>query len=155
MYTYGCVSNDIYLYININIIGICLEHLKDGDELRPLPCVHNFHRGCIDEWLLGYKSDVKTYTKYCPCCRQDISPESVFSPFSIPSTPGSSPISSSYTSSAPVSISTPHISDPHHSPAQYSSPRSYSSASRDHTGVSIVPEANQVSFTFIFYKKSS
>ena len=55
-------------------IGICLDTFSDGDELRPLPCSHCFHRACVDEWLLGVKSDERTFTNNCPCCRQDISP---------------------------------------------------------------------------------
>jgi Ring finger domain len=61
--------NDIMM-----ITGICLDTFADGDELRPLPCSHCFHRACVDEWLLGLKSDERTFTNNCPCCRQDISP---------------------------------------------------------------------------------
>ena len=51
-----------------------MDTFSDGDELRPLPCSHCFHRACVDEWLLGLKSDERTFTNNCPCCRQDISP---------------------------------------------------------------------------------
>ena len=61
-------------HCNLSSVGICLDTFKDGDELRPLPCSHCFHRACVDEWLLGFKSDERTFTNNCPCCRQDISP---------------------------------------------------------------------------------
>lgn len=31
---------------------ICLEAFTDGDKIRTLPCLHDFHVTCIDEWLL-------------------------------------------------------------------------------------------------------
>ncbi|KAE8767599.1 RING-H2 finger protein ATL5P [Hordeum vulgare] len=30
---------------------ICLEEFKVGNEVRGLPCAHNFHVECIDQWL--------------------------------------------------------------------------------------------------------
>ncbi|KAK4375647.1 hypothetical protein RND71_006324 [Anisodus tanguticus] len=30
---------------------ICLEEFRMGNEVRGLPCAHNFHVECIDEWL--------------------------------------------------------------------------------------------------------
>ncbi|KAJ4828063.1 hypothetical protein Tsubulata_020834 [Turnera subulata] len=40
---------------------ICLEEFHVGNEVRELPCAHNVHVECIDEWLL---LNVK-----CPRCR--------------------------------------------------------------------------------------
>ncbi|KAF5933276.1 hypothetical protein HYC85_029447 [Camellia sinensis] len=40
---------------------ICLEEFHVGNEVRGLPCAHNFHVECIDEWL---RLNVK-----CPRCR--------------------------------------------------------------------------------------
>ncbi|GJR41595.1 E3 ubiquitin protein ligase SIS3-like protein isoform X3 [Tanacetum coccineum] len=42
---------------------ICLEEFHLGNEVRGLPCAHNFHVACIDEWL---RLNVK-----CPRCRLD------------------------------------------------------------------------------------
>ena len=43
---------------------VCMEDYKEGDSLRSLPCLHQFHANCIDEWL-GYKST-------CPVCKASI-----------------------------------------------------------------------------------
>jgi E3 ubiquitin-protein ligase SIS3 len=45
---------------------ICLEEFHVGDEVRGLPCAHNFHVVCIDEWL---RLNVK-----CPRCRCSVFP---------------------------------------------------------------------------------
>ncbi|KAI9174677.1 hypothetical protein LWI28_021090 [Acer negundo] len=45
---------------------ICLEEFHEGDEVRGLPCAHNFHIECIDEWL---RLNVK-----CPRCRCSVFP---------------------------------------------------------------------------------
>lgn len=66
-----CLYRNVHLFPSL--LGICFECFEEDDELRPLPCGHSFHRGCIDDWLLGLKSDIKAYTRNCPCCRQDIS----------------------------------------------------------------------------------
>ncbi|XP_077253674.1 SUGAR-INSENSITIVE 3 isoform X2 [Tasmannia lanceolata] len=45
---------------------ICLEEFRVGNEVRGLPCAHNFHVECIDEWL---RLNVK-----CPRCRCSVFP---------------------------------------------------------------------------------
>ncbi|KAK4750718.1 hypothetical protein SAY87_004200 [Trapa incisa] len=45
---------------------ICLEEFRVGNEIRGLPCAHNFHMECIDEWL---RLNVK-----CPRCRCSVFP---------------------------------------------------------------------------------
>lgn len=44
---------------------ICLSHFQADEQMRTLPCGHEFHVSCVDKWLL----DVH---RTCPCCRLDI-----------------------------------------------------------------------------------
>ncbi|KAF9346978.1 hypothetical protein BGX26_001504, partial [Mortierella sp. AD094] len=44
---------------------ICLEDFEDETELRVLPCRHEYHVACIDNWLITRK-------KFCPICKRDI-----------------------------------------------------------------------------------
>ncbi|XP_071733338.1 E3 ubiquitin-protein ligase SIS3-like [Rutidosis leptorrhynchoides] len=45
---------------------ICLEEFHVGNEVRGLPCAHNFHVACIDKWL---RLNIK-----CPRCRCSVFP---------------------------------------------------------------------------------
>ena len=45
---------------------ICLEEFRVGSEVRGLPCAHNFHVACSDQWL---RLNVK-----CPRCRCSVFP---------------------------------------------------------------------------------
>ena len=40
---------------------ICLEEVAEGEQMRLLPCVHGFHRECIDLW-------VTRPHRHCPVC---------------------------------------------------------------------------------------
>jgi E3 ubiquitin-protein ligase RNF13 len=44
---------------------ICLEEFRAGDKVKALPCGHEYHRECIDPWLLEKSS-------LCPLCKQNI-----------------------------------------------------------------------------------
>lgn len=40
---------------------ICLDNMRRYQSLKTLPCVHKFHRKCVDHWL--------RYEHFCPTCR--------------------------------------------------------------------------------------
>lgn len=44
---------------------ICLTEYEDGDQIRTLPCKHEFHLPCVDKWL-------KEVHRVCPLCRGDV-----------------------------------------------------------------------------------
>ncbi|KAM9371786.1 RING finger protein 215 [Phaethornis superciliosus] len=44
--------------------AVCLEHFHRSQWLRVLPCSHEFHRDCVDPWLLLQQT--------CPLCKHNI-----------------------------------------------------------------------------------
>jgi len=50
--------------INQRSCCICFDDYKDKETVRTLPCLHFFHKECIDRWL--FKSQT------CPICKVDI-----------------------------------------------------------------------------------
>ncbi|KAL3317549.1 hypothetical protein Ciccas_003791 [Cichlidogyrus casuarinus] len=49
---------------------VCMCEYAVGENLRYLPCLHAFHRTCIDDWLMRSLS--------CPSCLQAIKPQSIY-----------------------------------------------------------------------------
>lgn len=43
---------------------VCLEEFQGGENLRILPCLHRYHRSCVDRWLKE--------NRHCPVCKHDI-----------------------------------------------------------------------------------
>ncbi|XP_061399938.1 E3 ubiquitin-protein ligase goliath [Musca vetustissima] len=44
--------------------AICIEAYKPSDLIRVLPCKHEFHKNCIDPWLIEHRT--------CPMCKLDV-----------------------------------------------------------------------------------
>ncbi|KAM3515670.1 hypothetical protein MY11210_000648 [Beauveria gryllotalpidicola] len=47
--------------------SICTEDFTVGEDVRVLPCHHQFHPGCVDPWLVNVSGT-------CPLCRYDLQP---------------------------------------------------------------------------------
>ncbi|XP_006154706.1 E3 ubiquitin-protein ligase RNF43 isoform X1 [Tupaia chinensis] len=46
------------------VCAICLEEFSEGQELRIISCLHEFHRTCVDPWLHQHRT--------CPLCMFNI-----------------------------------------------------------------------------------
>eukprot|EP01018_Ginkgo_biloba_P016577 Gb_40184 [translate_table: standard] len=44
---------------------ICLVEYEDGEQIRILPCHHEYHMACVDKWL-------KEVHRVCPLCRGNV-----------------------------------------------------------------------------------
>lgn len=47
-----------------NACRICFEDYQEGDIIRTLPCMHKFHKNCIDQWFRNHHD--------CPICKYDV-----------------------------------------------------------------------------------
>lgn len=47
--------------------SICTDDFEKGQDIRVLPCNHQFHPACVDPWLLDVSGT-------CPLCRVDLNP---------------------------------------------------------------------------------
>ncbi|XP_051891777.1 E3 ubiquitin-protein ligase RNF43 isoform X2 [Pristis pectinata] len=46
------------------VCAICLEEFAEGQDLRIISCFHEFHKECVDPWLLQHRT--------CPLCMYNI-----------------------------------------------------------------------------------
>ena len=44
--------------------SICIESFTEAELVKILPCFHQFHSKCVDDWLLRKST--------CPVCKYDI-----------------------------------------------------------------------------------
>lgn len=49
---------------NTNCV-VCISEISTGEAVRTLPCMHFFHKDCIDQWLKTNMS--------CPVCKRTVS----------------------------------------------------------------------------------
>lgn len=49
---------------NMHSCSICIESFQDDESIKILPCFHQFHSKCVDDWLLR--------KSICPVCKFDI-----------------------------------------------------------------------------------
>ncbi|KAI8813500.1 hypothetical protein BJ742DRAFT_788508 [Cladochytrium replicatum] len=45
--------------------AICIDEFAVGNQVRQLPCRHQFHDTCVDPWLMKHN-------RLCPICKQDV-----------------------------------------------------------------------------------
>lgn len=57
-------SDKISFMSSASMCAICLEEFCEGQELRVIPCQHEFHKQCVDPWLK------QKWT--CPLCNRNI-----------------------------------------------------------------------------------
>ncbi|GAB4840225.1 hypothetical protein Ancab_020990 [Ancistrocladus abbreviatus] len=54
----------------VDLCGICLSEIENGEDTREVRCHHRFHKGCHDRWM-------STGRTTCPLCRGPLTPPAV------------------------------------------------------------------------------
>lgn len=53
-----------FFYFTFSRCVICMNEFCIGEPLRYLPCMHTYHKECIDDWLM------RSFT--CPSCMEPV-----------------------------------------------------------------------------------
>uniref|UniRef100_A0AAV1UDM4 RING-type domain-containing protein n=1 Tax=Peronospora matthiolae TaxID=2874970 RepID=A0AAV1UDM4_9STRA len=51
--------------VSNTVCAVCCDGFEAGEEVRALPCLHFYHRECIDQWLMCHRQ--------CPICKHVVS----------------------------------------------------------------------------------
>ena len=51
--------------VSNTVCAVCCDEFNTEEEVRVLPCLHFYHRECIDQWLM--------YHRQCPICKHVVS----------------------------------------------------------------------------------
>ncbi|OUC43564.1 zinc finger, C3HC4 type [Trichinella nativa] len=68
----GLLNDSKFSLNSMDGCAICLESYKDGQILRVISCGHEFHKKCVDPWLL--------LNRTCPLCMYNVILERYVSP---------------------------------------------------------------------------
>lgn len=63
LFHYYCNKSD-FVFILLDRCVICMTDFAMGDPIRFLPCMHIYHKDCIEDWL------VRSFT--CPSCMEPV-----------------------------------------------------------------------------------
>ncbi|TMW61555.1 hypothetical protein Poli38472_012746 [Pythium oligandrum] len=66
------LASTVHMAMEPNTCCICLMDYDIDDDLRVLPCGHEYHESCVDEWLMRNAT--------CPVCRNSIEPTTTRAP---------------------------------------------------------------------------
>ncbi|XP_071477875.1 RING finger protein 150-like [Diadema antillarum] len=58
------IKDDDQEIVEMEACPVCLDIYKTNDILRVLPCMHAYHKSCVDQWLVENRT--------CPMCKLNI-----------------------------------------------------------------------------------
>ena len=64
-YDVSCLETKTLSAVDEGSCPVCQCDWETGDQVRILPCQHQFHTKCIDHWLKQHRAS-------CPLCKKDV-----------------------------------------------------------------------------------
>ncbi|CAL8171343.1 unnamed protein product [Prunus armeniaca] len=59
---YEVIESEGGKIVEEEVCCVCLSRLVEGEDVRSLPCLHEFHKVCVDKWFDACRTT-------CPLCR--------------------------------------------------------------------------------------